>query len=269
MHSAVSGYTAHGTPGPHLRVTLFGEPSVSYLRDLPEDVPMPGRCVLLLAYLVLYPKTRMRERIASPLWPDSLDCEARASLRRTLHALVHALPKEAESWILMDAKRLAWNSRAPLWCDVDVFDRLSLNEATLATAVDVYGGDLLAGEDAEWVVELRERLRERQVEALAALAEGCCIRGDATGAAVYYRRLLALDPFREDALRSLLGLLYAHGDRARAACEYRNFVNRLRDELGVEPMPETVAYYDQIARGLAPVRPLLADVRDLVTVGNL
>ena len=144
MHSAVSGYTAHGTPGPHLRVTLFGEPSVSYLRDLPEDVPMPGRCVLLLAYLVLYPKTRMRERIASTLWPDSLDCEARASLRRTLHALVHALPKEAESWILMDAKRLAWNSRAPLWCDVDVFDRLSLNEATLATAVDVYGGDLLA-----------------------------------------------------------------------------------------------------------------------------
>jgi DNA-binding SARP family transcriptional activator len=254
--------------GPHLRVILFGEPSVAYMSDTGGDVPMSPRCLNLLAYLLLHPQSRSRERIAATLWPDSLDSEARANLRRTVYDLVRVLPKGTKPWILMDAKRMAWNSLAPLWCDVEAFDRLGRHDATLAQAVDVYGGDFLAGEDAEWAIDLRNRLRERQVEALHALADRCRTRGDATEAIRYYRRLLALDPFREDAFRSLLGLLYAHGDRARAAYVYRDFVNRLRDELGVDPMPETIAFYEQMARGLTPGRPFLADVRELVMASN-
>lgn len=267
MHSVIGSKSDRTQPGSQLRIILFGEPSVTYVGHTVRDVPMTGRCVLLLAYLVLNPNNRSRQRIAASLWPDSLDCESRASLRRTLHYVVRALPKAEMPWISKDAKRIAWNSLAPMWCDVDAFDRLSRDEATLAPAVDLYGGDFLAGDDTEWVIELRNRLRERQVEALRTLAERCRNRGDANGATAYYRRLLALDPFREDALRTLLGLLHARGDRARAAFVYHEFVKQLRDELGVDPMPETVSDYEQMARGLIPGHPSHADVRSLRIVG--
>ncbi|GAC1548754.1 MAG: hypothetical protein NVS3B16_21960 [Vulcanimicrobiaceae bacterium] len=233
-------------PSPQLNVFLLGEPSVSFGGERTVDVPMPWRCVTLLAHLVLECKTRLRERVAASLWPDMLDCEARAALRRTLHDLLRALPKTAVPWIVSDAKRIVWNPAAPVWCDAHAFERLIGHVDTRPAAVRVYSGDLLAGEDADWVVEPRTRLRERLIEALAALAESCIASGDTTHAAGYYRSLLALEPFREDVFRALMTLYYANGDRARVACEYRRFVNKLDTELGIDPMPETIACYGRL-----------------------
>lgn len=237
---------------PQLRVLLFGEALVTYTEEGFDDVPIPSRCMLLLAYLMLHPKTRSRERIAAALWPDVRDSEARANLRRILHELVRVLPPGPEPWIVIDSQRIYWNPRAPLWCDVETFDRLADDDRTRAAAVDVYTGDLLAGEDADWIEADRSALRERQLEALGLLADACLARGDLAGAASAYRRLLDIDPFREDAFRSLLAVRLARGDRARAVSEYICFAVKLSAELGVEPMPETVACYQRILRGTSP-----------------
>ena len=239
---------------PQLRVLLFGEALVTYPEEGFDDVPIPARCMLLLAYLMLHPKTRSRERIAAALWPDIRDSEARANLRRVLHELVRILPPSAEPWIVVDSQRIFWNPRASLWCDVEAFERLARDERTRAAAVDVYAGDLLAGEDAEWIVTLRMAFRERQLEALGLLADACLSRGDLSGAASAYRRLLDIDPFREDAFRSLLAVRLARGDRARAVSEYICFAMKLSAELGVEPMPETIACYEGVLRGGSPAR---------------
>ena len=231
-----------------LRVRLLGEPVVSY-RTAQLQKAMSSASLLLLGYVVLHRETQLRERVAAALWPDVLDCEARANLRRHLHLLVRALPEAREPWLLIDKKRIAWNPAAPLWCDVEAFDRLSTDECTRAEAVDIYGGDLFLSEDAEWLLDLRNRLRERQSAALDALAVQYLHAGDATRAAACYRRILSFDPFREDALRALLVLRYACGDRAGAVYEYRAFVNRLTSELGLDPMSETIACYERVVRG--------------------
>ncbi len=199
-----------------------------------------------MGFLLLHRGTFSRERISSTLWPDLTDSEARARLRRTSYELVQSLPTTDVPWLWADAARMAWNADAPLWCDVDVFERLCANDDTRASALEVYRGDLLGETDAEWVVEERARLRERLLETIEIVAAAYIASGDASRAARYYRRLLRLDPFREDVIRALLALRYSLGDRAGAIAEYRTFVRRLDAELGVAPMPETIACYENL-----------------------
>ena len=59
-------------------------------------------------------------------------------------------------------------------------------------------------------------------------------------------RLLAADPWREDVLRILMAVRYAAGDSAGALAECARFSKRLEDEMGVGPMPETIAVRDAI-----------------------
>jgi hypothetical protein len=68
----------------------------------------------------------------------------------------------------------------------------------------------------------------------------------------YARRLLAIDPWREDGIRALIELRNATGDRAGALSTYRNFVKRLEAEMGVAPMAETTAVFDRVATAKAP-----------------
>lgn len=239
---------------PQLRVLLFGEPYVTYSDGGITDIPMPPRCLLLFAFLILHPTTRRRDRIAASLWPDVSNREARANLRRALHDLVHVLPKVNEPWIFIDVTHISLNPSAPLWCDAQTFMRFVSDERLRGTAIGLYSGSLLEGEDAEWIVASRAALHERQLEALSEHAEAALARGDTPSAASAYRRLLDLDPFREDAFRSLLRMHFARADRARAANAYQLFALKLRAELGVEPMPETVACYERIRRGVSPER---------------
>ena len=60
--------------------------------------------------------------------------------------------------------------------------------------------------------------------------------------------MLEIDPFREDALRQLMAVRYEAGDRSGALQTYEQFARRLREELGVEPMPETAALREAVIR---------------------
>jgi predicted ATPase len=60
--------------------------------------------------------------------------------------------------------------------------------------------------------------------------------------------VLSSDPWREDALRALVAVRYESGDAAGALAEYDRFTKRLRDELAIAPMPETVAIRQLILR---------------------
>ena len=70
------------------------------------------------------------------------------------------------------------------------------------------------------------------------------------------QRWLALDPLHEPAHRALIRLYADTGDRAAALVQYRECVRALSRELGVPPLPETTALYEQVNRGsYAPARP--------------
>jgi DNA-binding SARP family transcriptional activator/tetratricopeptide (TPR) repeat protein len=217
----------------------------------------PRKAAALLAYLLLHERQRIdRQALAFTLWPDDDEDAARAALRRHLYLVTRALPEAGkEPWIAADATTVGWNPLAPAVVDVARFRALSADEAGLAEAAALYAGDLLAAFDDEWIVDERDRFRQRHTENLERLIAKCRESGDSAGAIRYAQELLRLDPWREDAIRHVIALRSELGDRSGALAEFERFAQRLREDLDVEPMPETIAVYTSIVKRSAPIAP--------------
>lgn len=172
----------------------------------------------LLAYLAREGPTP-RSRLAELLWPDA--ASGRASLRQALHDL---------------------KQHGPV---VDAGDPVALADAVTVVTEDAW---LLEGHDFsdcpafdEWLRHRREADRAALLERLRERIEMFERTGRAEQALSVARRALALDPLSEIAHRRVMRLAYLAGDRAGAIATYRRCEAILRDELGVRPLPETVA----------------------------
>src|ERR1700753_2290277 len=96
----------------------------------------------LLAFLVLHSESmQSREQLASLLWPESGDAQARTNLRQLLHNLRRALPVEC-SLLVIDNQTVCW--RADPSCAIDVVEF----EAAVQAAEAAKGGDLTAAREA-------------------------------------------------------------------------------------------------------------------------
>ncbi len=228
-----------------------------YHGDRPFRFSALPRALPLLAWLVLHRRTiHQRDALAFAFWPDLDEEEARANLRRHLYAITKGLPAhDGEPWFVADKKSVFWNAQAKMSCDVDDLEAALASDASLDRVAAIYRGPLLFGLDEPWIDAERERL-QRRVEDVFARALEAESEANPELAIEHAVRLLAIDPWREDALRTMLRLRHRLGDRAGALREYRLFAERLRLELDVTPMPETVAVYDAVVRGEVPPAPV-------------
>lgn len=225
----------------HLEVALDGE-RVAFAT--------PRKSLQLLAYLWLHPGTTVsREYLAFLLYPDDEESAARAKLRGTLAELPKILPASSQQYVTADSDGITWNAKAETWIDVAAFLEASGDPARLAEAIDLYRGDLLPEVYDEWLDEVRHRLREVYLRCLDKRISEARRDADFALAIEAARRMLAADPWREDVVRRIVAIRYESGDRAGALSEYAAFSKRLRDELAAEPMPETAAVAERIARG--------------------
>ncbi|MDQ3549508.1 MAG: AAA family ATPase [Chloroflexota bacterium] len=251
------------TDSDELRIELLGRLRVT-LDGVPGQPVPSAKASALLVYLAVTGRPHSREALAGLLWAESDDNDARASLR----AVLSQLRKWANSQIVIGHDQIAFDRTSRYWLDVEVFES-AVREVTVgpseasAAAIDLYRGDFLEGfsvRDApafdEWVTIQRERLRRLAVDALSQLADRLLLRGNDVAALDHLRRLLALDPWREDAHRQLMLLLTRQGQRAAALAQYEQCRQTLASELGVEPEDETVALAEQIRTGT-----LTTDVR--------
>ena len=239
-----------------LEVRLFGSPEIR--SDGAPVLVASGRAVSLLAYLVLRPGTwQRRGHLASLLWPDSSDQQARTNLRHLIHTLRASIP-DADRYLRITRTALAWQGA---WTDTAAFESALAQAETpaaagvlelLRTAVDLYTGDLLPGWYDEWLAAERDRLRRAAaaaVERLLPLLETC---GDLDSALRYAERARVLDPLGEGPYQALIRLHDARGDRARALRVYHECARLLEDELGVEPSETTRAAYESLLPAAAP-----------------
>lgn len=230
----------------HLR--LFSNKQPLRFATLPRTAP-------LLAYLLLHRNTAVpRDHLAFLLWDNVLESEARANLRRHLHDLRRALPAN-ETWLIRDTKTVQWSPNAPFWLDVAEFEQLCQNTGRLAEAITLYTGDLLPDLYEDWLLPERERLQALYFTTLSHLIKREQARGDLIQAIIYARQLLNHDPLREDVVRDLILMRHESGDRAGAIQLYQQFSQRLAEELGVAPMPETTAVYEALAQNTSPPLP--------------
>jgi DNA-binding SARP family transcriptional activator len=224
--------------------------------DLPEVVRQPKR-LALLAYLAVErePRFHRRDSLLALFWPEMDGLHARASLRRTLHFLRAHLGDAVLETRGDEVAVAAYG----LWCDVPAFIA-QVEEGRLEAALDLYRGDLLEGFFVptasgfeRWLDEERDHLRRTAAGAAWQLAEAREAAGDVAAADRWGRRAITLAPDDEVGLRRLLALFDRLGDRAAAAQVYEDFARRLKQEMDLEPSPETRALMEGIRLRTKPV----------------
>jgi DNA-binding SARP family transcriptional activator len=229
----------------------------------------------LLCYLAVTGRPHLRPALAGLLWGELPEASAHNNLRKAL-SILHRLVGP-----YLDIRRdsVAFNRTSAYWLDVEAFeDGVGCSTGKngvepLEKAVALYRDDFLAGfyvhnapAFEEWALAERARLRMLALEALHTLAVHYSRLGDEGRAAAmgYTARLLALEPWREEAHRQLMLLLAAGGQRSAALAQYETCRRMLMEELGVEPDHETTALFESIRDGtfmapeaVAPPPPFL------------
>ena len=206
-------------------------------------LPASKRARAVLAYLALNPGPQRRSRLAARFWPDVLDESARASLRVALTELRQALGLAAP-YVAATRDTVALDG-SDLTVDVREFHQ-ALDDGDAFRALEACGGPILDGFDEEWAIEARDEHMHRLTGAFEAAAAAADDRAEAVRLT---RAEVALDPLAEAPNRRLIERLAANGDRAAALSASRQFVERLRGQLGIAPSRQTRALIDDLRRG--------------------
>ena len=241
-----------------LHVSLLGDFRIWQDQALVTGVDAP-RLQSLLAFLMLHRDTpQSRAHLAFLFWPDTTEAQARTNLRYLLHQLRHTLPA-ADAFLDAGVQSLTWRSSADVTLDVADFeaalgraekaqaagDSPGVHEA-LEQAAACYAGDLLPGCYEDWIIPLREKLRQAYLGALERLIHLLEEQRDYEAAIRTGQRLLLHDPVHEATYRCLMRLHALNDDRAGALRVYHTCTTILHRELDVEPSAGTRAAYEQI-----------------------
>ncbi len=249
---------------PSIRIELFGSLQIT-IGAQPLTTVNTNRLQSLLAFLVLNGETpQSREQLASLLWPESSDSQARTNLRQLLHHLRRALPAEC-CLLESDNQTVRWR-RDPI-CSIDVLEfDAALARASTATsrgditserqaleeATQLYQDDLARGLYDDWLLPKRDHYRQQLGTALSRLASLHESNQDYAAAIHYAERLVAIDPLRESHHQLLIHLHASNGDRASALRAYHQCMRVLRRELGVEPGAATRKLFETTLKGDPP-----------------
>lgn len=240
-----------------LALALLGTPELR-LAGQPLARFRSAKVYALLYYLAVTRRTHPRTVLAGLFWGDVDEYYARRNLNRTLSDLAQFVGEH----LVVERQNLTFARAQPYWLDVEVLEEAVVTlptaqtVATLAAAANLYRGDFLDGfyvQDApafeQWVLTERTRLRAHVLQLLHRLADYFAEQRDLSQAMDYVRRLLQLEPWREEAHRQLMLLLAQSGQRSAALAQYELCRQALQSELDVEPDAATLDLVAQIRAG--------------------
>jgi DNA-binding SARP family transcriptional activator/TolB-like protein/Flp pilus assembly protein TadD len=246
------------TAQPVIRLRLLGR--FSAVVDGSSPVPLriaSKKGIGLLAYLALHPEhTASREKLATLLWGDRPDQQARLNLRQCILTLRNSLPSDSRDLFVLEGDAVGLRMEL-LSIDALEFRDLIRSNALdeLERAVSLYSAALLCELDIEsedfavWLQTARERFEAD----FARVVEACIDQRDASGqgqlAIRAAERLITIDPLREDWQRLLLRTVARHQGSDTALARARTFAALLKKELGIDPEPATSTLIERIERG--------------------
>ncbi len=222
---------------------------------------MPGRMGRLLFVYLILNRTRdvSSDELVEALWPEGAPPGAEATLRTLVSKLRRALGTETLG------RGGAYRLSLPAEAQVDLeaaLDAIHRAETAVAAAdwkrawgpsqVALFTArrGFLSDEDAPWAERQRRELAEMELRALECYAAACLGVGgiELPAAERTARRLVEREPYRESAHRILMRALAAGGNIADALRAYDRLSSLLRDELGVDPGPQTKEVHRELLR---------------------
>ena len=242
-----------------LRVYSLGQLAIAH-GEQSLSVLAANKAQALLVYLAATEREYARQVLAGLLWSDSPEELARASLRKAVSQLRHALGEH----VLADRNAISLDSTRPHWTDAIEFERACQRlpdeiassdsvRSSLRASIHLYRDEFLFGFPEtgaalfdEWVGQQREHYRRLALDALQFLAEDALCRNDLEIGIADARRALELDPALEETHRLLMRLYVGSGNRTAALRQYDECVRSLRQELNVLPDEATTSLAQSI-----------------------
>lgn len=230
-----------------------------------------------LLQLLLIERGRLmpRDRIFDALWPELESDAAANNLRVTFSRLYKALeperPEGAPSYYIQQhGDSYGFNDASNYQLDAADFtnavmagqradQRKQTSEAVafFQQAIALYRGPFLPDSLYEdWSVIERERLGLLFNLAALRLGELLLEDGQAHETIGLAWRVLERDEAQEEAYTLLMRAHAQLGDRSSALRIYQRCVRMLAQELGVEPLPETVALYEMLRKSGSEATPV-------------
>ncbi len=231
---------------------------------------------LLVFLAVEAHRPHRREALAGMFWGERPDSASRNNLRQALYCLRETLHDRGlgSSHLLVAPNDIQFDPGSDYWLDVKEFSlRMAACRAhhlgglplcedclkNLGAAVALYGGDFLAGFSLPgcpqfdwWLLSRQERYHRQALETLTLLGSWYESCGDYPRAAIYARRELELEPWRETAHRMRMRALALSGQRGEALRQYESCRATLAQEMGIEPSRETTDLFETLRAGGIP-----------------
>lgn len=242
-----------------MELLTLGPPRL--LADDGEPVALPPKNLALLVFLVVADPGgfQRRDTLLAVFWPE-LDLDhGRNALNQAVYQLRRSLGGGA---VVSRGKEELGVAGGAIACDaVELLNHLEAGESE--AALERYGGPFLEGfhlsgapEFERWLDATRARIRSAALRAALERADRAVEEGDAGEADRWLEWARDVAPTDERVARRLLRHLDRRGERARAIRVYRKLADRLRDELRLEPSPETRALVEEIRRRSRPYRSI-------------
>jgi two-component SAPR family response regulator len=211
-----------------------------------------------------YPKDVLTEE----LWPETDPAVASNRLRVAVHELRKMLGSRARKghgmkYIAQQEGAYYFDTSTAFWTDADAF-RQALTEGretgergdldaslhAYQRGEALYQGDYLRDDPfLEWTVATREQLREAHLGMLGEAAHIHAIRGSPEEAAGFCRKIIRIEPWREEVYRRLMEYLVAAGRPHEALRAFEECRRALLAEVEADPSPETARLRDRILAG--------------------
>jgi len=223
------------------------------------EVGRPMR--LLVGFLCTFlDKPHRRERLTETFWPDLDPSRAHAALNtglwRARKLLSEGCGADGARFLLTTGSEVVLMHSSFMSIDVQSFLSKAASASTtlhdrrcstylaidcVEAAVETYAGPFLDGDDGDWVLEQREKLHTRFARVAVDLVRAYGCAGRFEDGIALARRILAFEPHREGTIRDLLVLLVRNGQRAEAIRYFERWRSLLAEDLGLEPLPLTLA----------------------------
>ncbi|MCA0986968.1 BTAD domain-containing putative transcriptional regulator [Guptibacillus algicola] len=250
-------------PGYTLRIKTLGEFSVSLgdkVLDHKDWQREKGK--ELFQYLLVRRNTFVRkEEIFDDIWPEADESSSQRDFKVAFNALNKALEPDRKTrgqpyFVVRQDSSYGFNKTAVI--DVDSFhfdhwiteglkeNRVLQSKKLLEKGLQYYEGEFLPDRRAPWAQRERERLRQLYVRGLEKLAQLSIRLSDFDKAIPLCRKIIEVDSLWEEAYRLLMYCYYQRNNRPQAMRLYHECVEKLREELAVDPMKATKQMYDMI-----------------------
>ena len=237
-----------------LTLHLFGTPAL--LAGDGRRLRFPDRRSIACLAILAVDGPTPRSRLAALLWDEQGDADARRNLRRELHRMREA---GLDATFAANAESVAL---APgVASDLAAF-AAALSADDAESVLDLYAGGLLRGFDlaaapafADWLGARRETFAQRWREVAERRCDALADAGDLRSALREAHRLIADDSLQEAHYRRVMRLHQRLGEREAALDAFERCRKALGRELGLRPLPETVALAEAIRASHANVAP--------------